>query len=207
VRFRDRADAGQQLAAHLVDLRAEHPVVLGLPRGGMPVAAEIATMLDAPLDVLVVRKLGLPGQPELGIGALGEGGVRVINHDLVLQLDVSSDAVDEVAAREGAELARRVARYRGDRAPAPVVGRTVVLVDDGLATGFTARAAIEVLRHAGAQRVVLAVPVAPGDTLESLRTVADAVVCLHTPSRFHAIGEWYDDFRQLDDAEVAALLV
>jgi putative phosphoribosyl transferase len=203
MRFRDRSDAGRQLAAWLTGLRAELPVVVALPRGGVPVAAEIARDLQAPLDVLVVRKLGHPSQPELGIGAIGEGGAVVVNRELVDQLRVSQAALAEVRAREEAELARRVARYRRDGDQVPMTGRTVVLVDDGLATGFTARAAIDVLRHLGARRVVLAVPVAPADTVEELRTLADDVVCLETPDPFRAIGEWYDDFRQVSDEEVA----
>jgi putative phosphoribosyl transferase len=206
VRFRDRVDAGRQLAGQLERLRAEHPVVIGLPRGGVPVAAEVARVLDAPLDVLVVRKLGHPLQPELGIGAIGEGGAIVLNRELVNQLQVSPEAIREVRAREEVELARRVARYRGDGARVPVEGRTVVLVDDGLATGFTARAAIDVLRHLGAGRVVLAVPVAPADTVAELRALADDVVCVEMPAPFRSIGEWYVDFSQVGDAEVTDLL-
>ena len=206
MRFRDRVDAGRQLAARLEGLRAERPVVVGLPRGGVPVAAEVARVLDAPLDVIVVRKLGHPLQPELGIGAIGEGGAIVLNRELVEQLRVSADDIREVRAREEVELARRVARYRGDGAPVPVEGRTVVLVDDGLATGFTARAAIDVLRHLGARRIVLAIPVAPTDTIEELRALADDVVCVETPAPFRSIGEWYVDFSQVSDTEVTDLL-
>jgi putative phosphoribosyl transferase len=206
MRFRDRAEAGERLASRLETLRAEHPIVIGLPRGGVPVAAAVARSLGAPLDVLVVRKLGHPRQPELGIGAIGEGGAVVLNRDLVRRLGVPREAIQQVQAREEQELARRVARYRGDGRRVPVDGRTVVLVDDGLATGFTARAAVEVLRHLGARRIVLAVPVGPVDTIEELRTVADEVICLRSPSPFRSIGEWYVDFSQVGDGEVTDLL-
>jgi putative phosphoribosyl transferase len=206
VRFRDRAEAGRRLAERLGEVGAEQPVVVGLPRGGVPVAAEIARSLGSPLDVLVVRKLGHPQQPELGLGAIGEGGTRVLNERLIAHLRVSRDALQEIAAREDVELARRIALYRGDRPRAPVAGRTVVLVDDGLATGFTARAAVEVLRQAGARKVVLAIPVAPRDTVTELRRVADEVVCLEAPARFRSIGEWFDDFHQVRDTEVNNLI-
>jgi putative phosphoribosyl transferase len=204
--FRDRRDAGCRLGERLAPLRAEHPIVLGLPRGGVPVAAEIARALDAPLDVLVVRKLGCPWQPELGVGAIGEGGVRVLNEDLVARLGLGDDELAAVADREAAELDRRVRRYRDGREPAPIRDRTVVVVDDGLATGFTARAAVEVLRRRGARRIVLAVPVGPEHSCAELAALADEVVCLETPATFRAIGSWYDDFHQVRDEEVAALL-
>jgi putative phosphoribosyl transferase len=204
--FRDRVDAGQQLAARLSDLKLASPVVLGLPRGGVPVAAEVARRLHAPLDVLIVRKLGCPWQPELGIGAIGEDGARVLNHELIAQLAVPEAQLEAVALRETAELERRVRAYRGTRPPIPVAGKLVLLVDDGLATGFTARTAIEVLRRRGVDRVVLAVPVAPADTVEALRGVADDVVCLAAPALFLAIGSWYADFRQTSDEEVRRLL-
>ncbi len=206
VPFLDRVDAGRRMADRLAGLRAEHPVVIGLPRGGVPVAAQIAGSLGAPLDVLVVRKLGHPLQPELGIGAIGEGGALVLNLELIDHLCVSSDAIRRVRAREELELVRRVERYRGGRARIPLQGRTVVLVDDGLATGFTARTAVDVLRHLGAQRVVLAIPVAPAETIAELRPLADDVVCLEIPPSFGAIGEWYADFDQVQDTEVIALL-
>jgi putative phosphoribosyl transferase len=201
--FADRRDAGRQLARRLGHLRSDTPVVL---RGGVPVAAEIAARLQAPLDVLIVRKLGCPWQPELGMGAIGEHGVRVLNHAVISRLKISAAELDAVSAREQAELARRVRAYRGTRAPIPVAGRVVIVVDDGLATGFTARAAIEVLRRQGAHRVVLAVPVAPPETVDELRDVADQVVCLQTPSMFLGIGAWYRDFRQTSDEEVQRLL-
>ena len=169
-------------------------------------AAEVARALDAPLDVLIVRKLGHPSQPELGLGAIGEGGVTLWNDDLIRQLGVRPADLDEIAGRERVELDRRVTAYRGGRGRPPVVGRTVVLVDDGLATGFTARAAIEVLRREGAGRIVLAVPVAHPDTITELRAVADEVTALETPDDLGAVGRWFEDFAQVSDAEVAALL-
>ena len=204
--FVDRHEAGERLAEVLLGFASEDPVVLGLPRGGVPVAAEVASALHAPLDVLVVRKLGCPWQPELGVGAIGEGGVRVVNAPLIEMLNISQEQLDQVAAREESEVARRVYRYRGDRLPVGVQGRTVIIVDDGLATGFTARAGIEVVRHLGARRVVLAVPVAPRETLEQLRAVADEVVALETPDRFFGIGQFYLDFAQTSDEEVTDLL-
>ena len=206
MRFRDRADAGRMLAERLLHYRAEDPVVVGLPRGGVPVAAEVARALDAPLDVLVVRKLGCPFQPELGMGAIGEDGAIVLNRELITSVGLRREEVEEVIRRERAELERRLARYRGDRPPEPVEGRTVILVDDGLATGSTARAAIQVLRLRGARRVVLAVPVAPQHTARAFGGVADEVVAVQTPRPFFAIGQFYVDFAQTSDAEVASLL-
>jgi putative phosphoribosyl transferase len=204
--FADRREAGRRLAAELTRFGADRPVVLGLPRGGVPVAYEVARALDAPLDVLVVRKLGCPWQPELGLGAIGEGGVRLLNLDLIRRARVSAPALEAVARREGEELERRVQRYRRGRPVVDPSGRTVLLIDDGLATGFTARAGIEVMRRRGATRVVLAVPVAPPDTVAELAEVADEVVCLETPARFGSIGAFYADFSQTTDAEVAGLL-
>jgi putative phosphoribosyl transferase len=206
MRFRDREEAGRSLGQALLPWRSTDPVVVALPRGGVPVAAEVAEALGAPLDVLVVRKLGLPMQPEVAMGAIGEGGVQVLNRQLLAELRVPRSALDEVVAREEAELARRVTCYRGGHDRVPVEGRTVVLVDDGLATGSSALAAIAVLRQAGAARVVLAVPVAPADTIREFRTVADDVVCLLEPRSFRAVGEWYERFGQVGDADVAHLL-
>ncbi len=204
--FRDRHEAGRLLGERLAELRSERPVVLALPRGGVPVAAEVARALDAPLDVIVVRKLGVPFQPEVGFGAIGEGGVRLFDADLIRRARITEREVAEVEARERAELERRVRLYRGDHPPLPVAGRTVVIVDDGLATGGSARAAVQVVRAQGASRIVLAVPVAPPETVRQLQDEADQVVSLLTPPRFVAVGLWYDDFEQTSDEEVAALL-
>jgi putative phosphoribosyl transferase len=206
VSFRDRADAGRRLGAAVAARDLEAPVVLALPRGGVPVAAEVARALQAPLDVILVRKLGAPGQPELAMGAIGEGGVRVLN-DVVLRASaVTASQLSATEEREQRELERRAAVYRRGRAPVEIAGRTVVIVDDGLATGATARAAIAVARAHGAARVVLAVPVAPPDAVVDLAADADEIVTVETPARLWAIGAWYDDFRQTDDAEVERLL-
>ena len=206
MRFRDRADAGRQLAWRLQQYRMEAPVVVGLARGGVPVAAEVARALGAPLDVLVVRKLGCPWQPELALGAIGEAGAMVLNPALIAGIGLAPEDLADVIGAERAELARRVARYRGGRPAEPVEGRTVIVVDDGLATGATARAAIAVLRRRGAHRSILAVPVAPPDTVRALSGVADQVVALATPRAFLAIGQFYDDFTQTSDRDVTRLL-
>jgi putative phosphoribosyl transferase len=206
VKFEDRSDAGRRLAGLVEPLRAEDPIVLGLPRGGVPVAAEVARGLGAPLDVILVRKLGVPTQPELAMGALGEDGVRVIDQVLIARARVTARELARVEDRERTELERRAERYRGDRPPTPVAGRTVVLVDDGLATGSSARAAVAVARARGARRVVVAVPVAPPDTVAALRRDADAVISVETPSVLSSIGQFYVDFRQTTDEEVVAAL-
>ncbi|HLI75155.1 MAG TPA: phosphoribosyltransferase [Acidimicrobiales bacterium] len=204
--FDDRSDAGRRLAQLLEERALPDPVVNGMARGGVPVAFEIARALPAPLDVVVVRKLGHPEQPELGLGAIGEEGVRLVNEELVAQLRVPSEVIDAVAARERQELDRRLRTYRGDRPPVAVEGRTAIVVDDGLATGFTARAAVEVMRRRRAASVVLAVPVGPPAAVAALRRVADEVVCVEETERFFGISEWYLDFHQVSDAEVADLL-
>lgn len=204
--FRDRRDAGRQLGARLSELRELDPVVVGLPRGGVPVAFEVAQALGAPLDVIVVRKIGVPFQPELGMGAVGEGGVRVLNERIIESAGVTDREVAAVEERERAEVERRAKRFRGDRPMVELAGRTVIIVDDGLATGGTARAALQVARAHGAASVVLAVPVAPPDTVRALEDEADEVVALQTPDAFFAIGQWYDDFTQTTDGEVVALL-
>ncbi|MFI9847002.1 phosphoribosyltransferase family protein [Nonomuraea sp. NPDC051941] len=205
--FVDRHDAGVRLGQRLAGLVTdEDVVVLGLPRGGMPVAFEVAQALGAPLDVIVVRKLGVPFQPELGFGAVGEGGVRVINADVVRLVDVTREEMSEVEERERAEVLRRVRRFRGGRAPVALAGRTVVVVDDGIATGSSARAACQVARARGAARVILAVPVGTPDTIASLREDADEVICLETPTVLWGIGTWYVDFTQSADERVVELL-
>lgn len=204
--FADRADAGRRLAARLRPLADEDPVVLGLPRGGVPVAFEVARELEAPLDVIIVRKLGVPFHRELGFGAIGEGGVRVVHDAIVRMSRAREEELAEVERDEQEELIRQARRFRRGRPRVAVGGRTVIVVDDGIATGATARAACRVARAQGAARVVLAVPVAPPDAAEALRQDADDVVCLSTPAEFSAVGEWYEDFSQTSDAEVVDLL-
>jgi predicted phosphoribosyltransferase len=207
--FRDRHAAGEALARVLgahPELTAGDPVVVALPRGGVPVAAPVARALSAPLDVIIVRKLGAPGRPELAMGAIGEGGVRVLEDDVLRNWHVTDTQLAAVEEREQAELARRAARLRARRARIPLRDRRVIVVDDGLATGSTARAAIGVLRAARATSVVLAVPVAPPATVTELSRIAYAVVCVATPSRFAAIGQWYRDFSPTTDDEVVQIL-
>jgi predicted phosphoribosyltransferase/dienelactone hydrolase len=204
--FLDRRDAGRQLAGRLEEFAGRGVVVLGLPRGGVPVAAEVARELRAPLDVCLVRKLGVPYQPELAMGAIGEGGVRVVNPDVLRATAVGPDDIAEVEAAERIELERRARRYRRGRHAVPLEGRTVLVVDDGVATGSTARAACRIARARGAARIVAAVPVAPQDWADRMGGDADALVCPYTPREFHAIGQFYADFTQTDDEEVAACL-
>jgi putative phosphoribosyl transferase len=205
--YANRRDAGRQLASHLMayagDLRA---LVLGLPRGGVPVAYEVARALEAPLDVFVVRKLGLPGHEELAMGAIATGGVRVLNEDVVQTLRIRDEEIDAVAAAEQQELERRERLYRGDRPPPDVAGRTVILVDDGLATGSTMRAAVAALRQQQPARIIVAVPVGSPETCNEFQELADDVVCARTPDPFYAVGLWYGDFAQTSDEEVHALL-
>lgn len=181
-------------------------MVLGLARGGVPVAFEIARALGAPLDVFVVRKLGVPAQPELGMGAIAEGGARVVNREMVAEAGVSDDEMAAVEARERVELERRAALYRDGRAPADLTGRVVIVVDDGLATGGTARAAVEGVRNRGARTIVLAVPIAARETIAALAREVDDIVCVEAPRHLRAVGEWYRDFSPTTDAEVLALL-
>lgn len=204
-RFRDRCDAGRLLAERLAAYAGPGTVVLGLPRGGVPVAAEVARALRAPLDVVVVRKLGVPWHPELAMGAIGEGGVRVVDERTVELAGVDAETLLAVEARERAVLVERVTAWRAVRSREAVAGRTALVVDDGIATGSTARAACQVLRAEGAGRIVLAAPVAPRDVVERFRD-ADEVVVLATPRDFTAVGSWYDDFSQTGDDEVVALL-
>jgi len=214
--FEDRRDAGRRLARALAR-RAERapaswgapgeaPLVLGLPRGGVPVALEVARELGAPLDVLVVRKLGLPGHEELAIGAVASGGAQVLNRDLVRSLRVERQAIERVRARELAELERRERSYRGARPPLDVRGRHVIVVDDGVATGATMRVAVAALKQAGARWVTVAVPLAAPDACEQLSREADEVVCLETPEPFDSVGQWYARFEQTSDAEVTRAL-
>ena len=205
--FRDRIDAGRQLAARL-DHYAGRPglLVLALPRGGVPVASEVARALGAPLDVFLVRKLGLPGREELAMGAIASGGVRVLNQDLVDTLALPERVIDQVAAIEQRELERRERAYRGARPVPAVRGRTVILVDDGLATGSTMRAAATALRQRKPARIVVGVPVASPDTCDEFRAEVDEIVCVITPEPFYGVGLWYADFSETTDGEVQAIL-
>ncbi len=205
--FRHRHDAGKRLAARLVRYR-NHPdvLVMAIPRGGVPVAYEVAKALAVPMDVVVVRKLGLPAQPELAMGAIASGGVRVLNQDVVRALRIPERIIDSVAAIETVELERRERMYRGERPAEDPTGQTVILVDDGLATGSSMRAAIAALRAQGAASIVVAVPVGPRSTCLEISRLADGLVCLEQPAFFAAVGEWYDDFNPTTDDEVRQLL-
>lgn len=208
--FHDRADAGRRLGTLLEQYAKREPaeklVVLALPRGGVPVGFEVAAWLNVPFDVFVVRKLGAPGHEELAMGAIATGGVQVMNSEVVDALHVTSEEIEDAAARERAELERRERLYRGDRAPLDVRRKTIVLIDDGLATGYTMRAAVAALRQREQGRIVVAVPVAARPVAEEIAREADAVVCLHTPDDFLAVGQWYRNFAQTTDEEVRALL-
>jgi predicted phosphoribosyltransferase len=204
--LRDRSTAGLELGRELGATERFDPIVLGLPRGGVPVAYGVATALEAPLDVLVVRKLGVPGHEELAMGAVGEAGVRVLDSTTIDDEGVGRRELGEVERRERARVARQAESFRAGRAAVPLRGRTVVLVDDGVATGSTMVAACRVARAHHPQRIVVAVPVAPAPALDVLRGEADDVVCLHTPHPFMAVGLWYHDFTQVSDETVVALL-
>lgn len=204
--FRDRADAGRRLAARLERYRDEEPLVLALPRGGVPVGFEISRSLGVPLDVFVSRKLGAPGQPELGIGAVAQGGIRVLNERIVRRLGIPEDYLEHVTRREQDEVERRLRLLRGDRPEPEIRGRTAILVDDGLATGVTAMAAIEALKMRSPRRIVLAVPVCAAPTAEVMRFEVDDLVSLQTPEDLYAIGFWYEDFEQVPDETVIKLL-
>jgi predicted phosphoribosyltransferase len=206
-RFADRAEAGRRLAERLRDYAGRDDViVLGLPRGGVPVAAEVARALGAPLDVFLVRKLGVPGREELAFGAIASGGARVLNNDVVGTLGIDARTIEQVATREQAELERRAEAYRGTAAPPDLAGRTTILVDDGLATGASMRAAVEAVRGLGPERVVVAVPAAARQTCDELARDVDEVVCLLTPEPFFAVGLWYRDFSETSDDDVRAAL-
>lgn len=205
--FLDRVDAGCQLAEKLAGfVRGHHPLLLALPRGGVPVAAVVADALGIPFDVLVVRKLGVPGHEEYAMGAIAAGGVMVLNHEVVARLGIPLDAVERVVRQETRELERREKLFRDDRPPPEVTGRMVIVVDDGIATGSTMTAAIELLRKRGAARVVVAVPVSARDSARRLRGEADEVITLLEPRDFSAVGQWYADFSQTSDDEVRQLL-
>ena len=205
--FRDRTDAGRTLASALASYAGRDDViVLALPRGGVPVAYEVAQALGAPLDVFLVRKLGLPGQEEFAMGAIASGGIQLINEDVVHGYGVSDTQIEAVAATEQRELDRRERAYRDGRPMPRVAGRTVIVVDDGLATGFSMRAAVMALREQSPSRIVVAVPVAAFDTCEEFRLIVDEVVCAETPEPFYAVGIWYEDFSQTTDDEVHELL-
>jgi putative phosphoribosyl transferase len=206
VTFRNRPDAGRQLAEVLAHLRGPEVVVLGLPRGGVSVGSVVATSLGAPLDVIVVRKLGVPTQPELAMGAIGEGGILVVNREVLVSSGVDASSFAAVERAEQVELDRRAAAYRVGRTRVPLEGRTAIIVDDGLATGSTARAACQVVRASGAARIVLAVPVGPRNIGRDFAGLADEVVCPATPEPLLAIGEAYADFSPVSDDEVIELL-
>jgi predicted phosphoribosyltransferase len=204
--FRDRQDAGRRLAAQLEKYRDRNPIVLGLPRGGVPVAFEIARELNAPLDVIVARKIGAPMQPELGIGAIAQGDVMVLDHDTIRYLGLSRDDIARAAQIEISEMRRRLEEYRGDAGLPDVSGRTVILVDDGLATGVTMIAALKAVRQGNPDRIVIAVPVCARETVRSIERMGVDVVCSSTPEYFRAVGIWYRNFTQTSDAEVIELL-
>jgi predicted phosphoribosyltransferase len=205
--YRNRKEAGAYLAEHLAAYRdRDDVIVLALPRGGVPVAYEVARALPAPLDVFIVRKIGLPGAEEFAVGAIASGGVRLLDEDLIERYGVSRAAVDAVIADEERELERRERQYRGDRELPDLTGKTVILVDDGLATGSTMRAAVAALRREGAARIVVAVPVASPETCQLLEHEVDDIVCAVTPQPFYAVGLWYADFAQTSDREVHELL-
>ena len=206
IQFADRRDAGRRLAEQLLPLADEQPVVVALPRGGVPVAREVAVALGAPLEILAVRKLGAPHNSEYGIGAVAEDGTRLIDAEAVAGLGINGGVLDSIIDRETAELRRRVLAYRDDRAPLDLKGRTVIVVDDGIATGVTDTAALRALRRREPLRLILAVPVCAADTIGRLRGEADAVLCLLVPPVLYGVGQWYRDFSQVSDEEVVSVL-
>lgn len=207
MRFQDRADAGQRLASSLKDYADRKDVLLmALPRGGVPVAAEVAQALNLPLDVMLVRKLGLPGHEELAMGAIALGDVRVLNRDVIASSGVSDAALEQVTDMQKKELNRRNTLYRGDRPAPDLKNKTVILIDDGVATGATMKAAVQAVQKAGARETVVALPVGAGDSCEDLRGMVDRLICLDTPFPFFGVGQWYRHFGQTSDEEVQALL-
>lgn len=204
--FRDRIDAGQRLATLLQPIKVKDPIILGLPRGGVPVASQVAQSLHRPLDVLIVRKLGVPWQPELAFGAVGEEGQIYFNQSIVNEIGISQQERDEIVAREGEEVRKRELRFRGDRSSLDIAGKCVIIVDDGIATGATAEVACRIARSRGASEVIMAAPVAARATIEKLSAVADECIVLYTPDEFDAVGQWYEDFHPVTDDEVADIM-
>lgn len=206
-KFIDRSQAGQQLAAEMRQWQKEEDViVLGLPRGGVPVAFEIAKELQLPLDIYLVRKLGVPGQPELAMGAIGSGGVKVLNQEIIQNMEITKAEIDQAVEKQMDELSRREQAYRGDRPRAVLSDKTVILVDDGIATGATLKAALQAVQKQDPRKVIAAVPVAPTQVVEELRPKVEAVICLHMTDRLHSIGLWYEHFDQVEDVMVRELL-
>jgi putative phosphoribosyl transferase len=207
MRFRNRSEAGRLLARALERYKDHSDVlVLALPRGGVPVAYEVATNLNAPLDVFIVRKLGVPGHEELAMGAIASGGIRALNTAVIQQLNIPRSAIDAVAAHEQQELERRERLYRGQKVSLNIQDRTIILVDDGLATGSTMKAAVAALRRQNPRKIIVAVPTAPAETCNELQDEADEVICAVTPEPFYAVGQWYENFEQTTDAEVTELI-
>lgn len=206
-RFPNRTEAGRMLAQQLKSYaNQENLLVLGLPRGGVPVAFEVAKALNAPLDICIVRKLGVPGQKELAMGAIAAGGIGVLNYDVINTLGIDKEVIQVVAAEELQELERRDRTYRGDAPPINVKNKTVILIDDGIATGSTIRAAIAILKQQQPTKIIIAIPVAPASTYQELKSEVDEIVCLQIPELMSAIGLWYDDFSQTTDEEVSQVL-
>lgn len=204
--FKDRVSAGRALAKRLPDFKNKNVVVLALPRGGVPVAFEVAREINAPLDVIVVRKLGIPFQPELAMGAVGEGGVVARNEQVIQMAKITSEQFEEARLREIREVANRASKFREGRPPVDITSRQALIVDDGIATGSTAQAACEVARELGAEKVILAAPVGSREAVETLSKIADQVICLEVPETFFAVGEWYEDFSPVTDDDVVQLL-
>lgn len=204
--FKDRREAGKQLAKELEDYREDNPLILALPRGGVETGYEVAEALDAELDVVVVRKLGAPSNPEFGFGAIGAGNTRVVNEQTVKRLGLSEEEIERVAEKERKELNRRLEKYRGNRELPDIEERTVIIVDDGMATGGTAMAAVQTTRAQNPAKLILAVPVSPPDSADKLRDEVDELICLKTPSAFMAVGQWYSRFGQTTDDQVIELL-